>query len=118
MPWVSRRKARDGEVTFWAFDLLAINGKDLRDRPLTSRQARLREAIADLDCPPVVASETFDDGAALLRAAEKHTLEGVVSKRRNTAYRSGDCRDWRKVKTTIWREQNRERWKLFDNGRY
>ena len=28
-------------------------------------------------------------------------------------YRSGECRDWRKVKTQAWREANRERWRLF-----
>jgi hypothetical protein len=44
-------------------------------------------------------SEAFNDGQALLRVAEKHGLEGVVSKRRDTPYRSGQCRGWRKVKT-------------------
>src|SRR5690349_2188156 len=95
-----RRKVDAGDVTFCAFDLLAINGRDLRDKPLVSRQARLSDVIADLDCPAVVGSEAFDDGTALLHAAEKHRLEGVVvSKRRNAVYRSRDCRDWRKVKT-------------------
>ena len=41
-------------------------------------------------------------------------LEGVVSKRRGTAYSSGDYRDWRKVKTNAWREANRERWRMFE----
>jgi bifunctional non-homologous end joining protein LigD len=59
-------------------------------------------------------SEVFDDGEALLRVAEKHGLEGVVSKRRDAAYRSGACRGWRKVKTNAWREANRERWRLFE----
>jgi hypothetical protein len=61
-------------------------------------------------------SETFADGVALLRAAEEHCLVGVVSKRRDAPYRSGDYRDWRKVKTTAWRESNRERWRLFEQG--
>ena len=43
-------------------------------------------------------------GMALLRAAEKHGLEGVVSNRRGTAYRSGDCRHWGKIKTATWCE--------------
>jgi ATP-dependent DNA ligase len=55
-------------------------------------------------------------GLALLRAAEEHRLEDVVSKRRDAPYRSGDCRDWRKVKTMAWREANRERWRLFEQG--
>jgi hypothetical protein len=37
-------------------------------------------------------------------------LEGVVSKRRLAPYRSGECRDWRKVKTVTSREANRECW--------
>jgi ATP-dependent DNA ligase len=41
---------------------------------------------------------------------EARGLEGVVSKRRDAPYRSGECRDWRKVKTDAWREANRERW--------
>jgi ATP-dependent DNA ligase len=44
---------------------------------------------------------------SLLRVAEKHGLEGVVSKRRDTQYSSGVCRGWHKVKTTAWREANR-----------
>jgi ATP-dependent DNA ligase len=43
-------------------------------------------------------------------------LEGVVSKRRDAPYRSGECRDWRKVKTMAWREANRERWRLFEKA--
>jgi ATP-dependent DNA ligase len=59
-------------------------------------------------------SEAFDDGEALLRVAEKHGHEGVMSKRRDAPYRSGACRGWRKVKTMAWRGANRERWRLFE----
>jgi hypothetical protein len=45
----------------------------------------------------------FDDGAKLLKAAEQHGLEGIVSKRQASAYRSGPSRDWVKVKTEAWR---------------
>jgi ATP-dependent DNA ligase len=45
-----------------------------------------------------------DDGQVLLEAAERHGLEGVVSKRRDAPYRSGECGDWRKVKTTASRK--------------
>jgi ATP-dependent DNA ligase len=68
------------------------------------------------DCPVLLHSEAFDDGQALLRVAEKHGLEGVVSKRRDAPYRSGACRGWRKIKTTAWREANRERWRLFERN--
>jgi ATP-dependent DNA ligase len=41
-------------------------------------------------------------------------LERVVSKKRGSAYRSGPCHNWVKVKSTLWRDANRERWKLFE----
>ena len=44
----------------------------------------------------------------------RSSLEGVVSKRRDAPYRSGERRDWRKVKTAAWLEVNRERWRLFE----
>jgi ATP-dependent DNA ligase len=56
------------------------------------------------------------NGLALLRVAEERGFEGVVSKLCNAPYRSGECGDWRKVKTTAWREANRERWQLFERG--
>jgi ATP-dependent DNA ligase len=61
----------------------------------------------------VIATGVIDQFHEEHRAAEKRGLEGVVSKRRDAPYRSGDCRDWRKVKTDAWREANRERWRLF-----
>jgi bifunctional non-homologous end joining protein LigD len=112
-----RRQAEPTGVHLWAFDLLGLNGRDLRDQPLAKRQARLRALLERFDCPAVLASQTFDDGLALLRATEKHGLEGVVCKRRDSPYRSGPCRDWRKVKTTAWREANQERWRLFGEWR-
>ena len=56
----------------------------------------------------VPAGETWlhVDGCRL-QVAERHRL-------RDAPYRSGECRDWRKVKTLARREANRERWRLFD----
>jgi bifunctional non-homologous end joining protein LigD len=65
--------------------------------------------VSRFGCPAVLASENFVDGEALHQVAEKRGLEGVVSKRRDAPYRSGECRDWREIKMTAWREANRER---------
>jgi len=108
------RWTRPGTLHLWAFDLLALNGQDWRRQPLVKRQDRLQVLLARFGCPAVSLSEAFEDGLALLRAAEARGLEGIVSKRRDAPYRSGDCRDWRKVKTAAWREANRERWRLFE----
>jgi len=62
-------------------------------------------------------SESFTDGAKLLASAEKMGLEGIVSKRRDGAYRSGTGCGWINVKTQGWREANRQRWRLFERRR-
>jgi bifunctional non-homologous end joining protein LigD len=108
------RWTRPGTIHLWAFDLLAFNSPDLRPRPLVKRQAVLQSLLERFGCPAISLSESFEDGLALLRVAEERGLEGVVSKRRDAAYRSGKCRDWRNVKTLAWREANRERWRLFE----
>ena len=45
--------------------------------------------------------DAFDGGQKLLEPAEQHGLEGLVSKRRDAPYRSGEFRDWVTVKTTV-----------------
>jgi bifunctional non-homologous end joining protein LigD len=107
------RWTRPGTIHLRAFDLLAFNGRDLRHQPLAKRQASLQALLERFGCPTLLLSEAFEDGLALLRVAEERGLEGVVSKRRNGPYRSGECRDWRTVKTAAWRVANRERWRLF-----
>ena len=99
------------------FDLLSFNGRDLRSQPLVKRQACLQALVERFGCPAISRSEAFEDGLALLRVAEEHGLEGVVSKRQGAPYRSGECRDWRKVKTAAWRKANKERWRLFERAR-
>jgi bifunctional non-homologous end joining protein LigD len=112
-----RRTVAPGMLHLWTFDLLALNGRDWRPHGLEKRQARLQALLARFDCPAVLPSKAFEDGAALLRAAEKHKLEGVVSKKRKAPYRSGACRDWVKVKTAEWKAANRDRGKLFGDDR-
>ena len=100
--------------TFWAFDLMRIGESDLRALPLEERKAKLVELLSGTDGLHLRHSESFDDASALLEGAVSLGLEGIVSKRRNSAYRSGPCHSWIKVKTALWREANRERWKLFE----
>ena len=103
-----------GPLHLWAFDLLALNGRDWRPYGLEKRQDRLDALLIRFDCPAVLMSKSFNDGQALLRIAEKHKLEGVVSKRREASNQSGPCRDWRKFKTAEWKAANWERWRLFE----
>ena len=72
-------------------------------------------AQSEIPCPHL--AEALEDGAKLLASAERMQLEGIASKRRSSPYRSGECKDWRKIKTAAWREANHERWRLFERGR-
>jgi bifunctional non-homologous end joining protein LigD len=100
----------------WAFDILELNGRDLRPAPLTKRKLALEKVVNKAQDHRLRLSEHFDDGVALLASAERMGLEGVVSKRRDAPYRSGPG-DWIKVKCTTWREQNKDRHELFDKRR-
>src|SRR5262249_44505925 len=108
---------RQHEPAVFGFDLLHLDGEDLRSLPLLERRRLLERLLRRAKVPCLHLVEAFDDGQALLEVAERHRLEGVVSKRRDAPYRSGECRDWRKVKTQAWREANRERWRLFEKVR-
>jgi len=101
-------------VRVFAFDLLHHDGQDLRPLPLSERRRRLELLLERAKVPRLHLVEAFDDGQALFEVAERHGLEGVVSKRRLAPYRSGECLDWRKVKTQAWSKANRERWRLFE----
>jgi len=100
----------------FAFDLVHRDGADLTGLPLSERRKRLDRLLAqsDLSCLHLVSC--FEDGAALFIAAERHGLEGIVSKRKASAYSSGPSRDWVKTKTAAWRAANRDRWRLFQKS--
>ncbi|HUZ82052.1 MAG TPA: DNA ligase D [Gaiellaceae bacterium] len=88
-----------GAVVFYAFDLLELDGEPTIGLPLQERKAQLRQLLAGR-VENVAYSESFDDGDALFAAAQERGLEGVIAKRRNSAYKEGKrTRDWLKVKT-------------------
>ena len=97
----------------WCFDLMMVDGKDVRHEPLEERRASLEALLAGADQDLLRLSEAFDDPMKLLEAAVKLGLEGIVSKRRDQPYRSGPNSGWVKVKTAAWREANRGRWEMF-----
>lgn len=85
-------------VRYVAFDLLELNGRDLRGLPLAERQLLLR---AHFTPSPVAAlADDFADGEALYALMKRENMEGVVSKRLDSIYKPGKMhRDWFKVKT-------------------
>jgi bifunctional non-homologous end joining protein LigD len=86
-------------LVFYVFDVLEVEGEPLVDLPLVERRKRL-EKLLDKRNRCVRLSEAFDDGAALLEAAEEQGLEGIVAKRLDSRYIQGKrTRDWLKLKT-------------------
>jgi bifunctional non-homologous end joining protein LigD len=80
-----------------AFDLLHLNGKDLRDRPLLERRTKLNELLPS-EHPFLFSEEFTGDAAAFFRACADHQLEGIVSKFALSKYRSGRSKTWLKTK--------------------
>jgi bifunctional non-homologous end joining protein LigD len=97
----SELKGRSKKIVLVAFDLLYLNGYDLRRLPLFERKVLLKKIIAETD---VQFSESFEvDGKEIYEHACKTGLEGVVSKVRDSRYNSGRTNDWVK-KTCAQRE--------------
>src|SRR5262245_51926207 len=86
------------DAFLFAFDLLEIDGEDLRRYEWHVRRATLRSLIKRAG-PGIRLSEHIDgDGAFAFRHACRMGLEGIVTKRRDKPYRSGRSPDWVKVK--------------------
>jgi bifunctional non-homologous end joining protein LigD len=87
----------DSEVSFYAFDLLELDGKDIRKEPLERRRALLQSLLKGAQ--DIHFSEHFEgDGEVLFEHVCKFGLEGIVSKRRDLPYESGKSKRWLKIK--------------------
>ena len=91
------RLARSHPVVFYAFDLLYLDGRDLRDVPLIERKKLLKEILKPNDV--VRYSEHFTTNAReLLAAVKQQGLEGIIGKRPQSRYESRRSSDWVKWK--------------------
>jgi bifunctional non-homologous end joining protein LigD len=86
------------EAMLYAFDLLELDGEDIRGLPLIDRKMRLARLLGGRRLGIVLSDHTDEDGTTIFRQACKMGLEGIVSKRLGAPYRSGPSRDWLKVK--------------------
>jgi bifunctional non-homologous end joining protein LigD len=92
-------RKHDREVQFYAFDMLAGDGDDMRALPLSMRKTNLARQLAHRPDGIFVAPfEQGEIGPDLFRAACNMGLEGLVSKRRDRPYRAGRSPNWIKVK--------------------
>jgi bifunctional non-homologous end joining protein LigD len=93
-----RYRQHDGDVFLYAFDLIELNGDDLRRDPLEVRKATLRSMLAKAGLGLRFNEHLEGDGTTFFAHACKLGLEGIVSKRKDSMYRSGRSPDWLKMK--------------------
>jgi bifunctional non-homologous end joining protein LigD len=96
-----RRVAAEHPVTFIAFDLLELEGRDLLSTELRIRKKTLRETI--VDSPYILfAAHVERDGTSLFEVARKSGIEGIVGKRADSLYHPGTrSPDWVKIKSWL-----------------
>ncbi|MEX3897874.1 non-homologous end-joining DNA ligase [Paraburkholderia sp. BR10954] len=98
-----RRSTSD--IVLFVFDLLWLNGSDVRERPLRERRALLREVMHEAESPLLRFSDDFaEDPGSLVASACKMQLEGIIGKRADAPYRSGRSTDWIKLKCNLRQE--------------
>ena len=85
-------------IFLYAFDLIELNGDDLRRDPLEARKATLASVLAKAGLGLRFNEHIEGDGPTVFAHACRLGLEGIVSKRKGSSYRSGRSPDWLKMK--------------------
>jgi bifunctional non-homologous end joining protein LigD len=93
-----RRQRHGGDAVLCAFDLIELEGEDLRRAPIEHRKQKLSRLVRTPH-PGIVLNEHYDgDGDIVFEHACKLGCEGIVSKRLGSAYRAGRSPHWVKIK--------------------
>lgn len=91
-------KASPSDIEFMAFDVLFLNGKNLKDLPLLDRKTILKDVIPKKDSHIHLSSYSVGNGASRFSQSAAKKMEGIVSKRADSKYRSGRGDSWVKAK--------------------
>ena len=112
----ARVKAR---LIYYAFDLLYLDGFDLRGASLIDRKRVLEALLDNVSGVQLITyvDHIAGDGELVLEHVCKLGLEGIVSKRADAPYRSGKRPEWIKTKCPAWREANRDRFEKMEKYR-
>jgi len=103
-----RYRRHDASVFLYAFDLIELNGADLRREPLEVRKATLASVLTKAAPGLRLNDHIEDDGPTVFAHACKMGLEGIVSKRKGSPYRSGRSPEWLKGKNPACEAVRRE----------
>jgi bifunctional non-homologous end joining protein LigD len=95
-----RGHGRNGSAILCAFDLLEVNGEDIRREPIEVRKRRLA-GLLRLPHDGIALNQHYEgDGATIYKHACALGCEGIVSKRLGSLYRSGRSPHWLKIKNS------------------
>jgi bifunctional non-homologous end joining protein LigD len=94
---LQRRGRERVAIFFYVFDVLRLDGEDVRALPLRRRKARLREALRFAG-PVRLNPHRNERGEELFAEACRKGLEGIIAKRADSPYRATRSSDWRKLK--------------------
>ena len=105
-----RKRHRSCSIVFYAFDLIELNGQDLRELPLTKRKASLKTILRRTRNNRIrFTQHIVGEGLVLFAELEQLHVEGMVAKKLESKYESGRTREWLKVKTSAGKEEMRKR---------
>jgi bifunctional non-homologous end joining protein LigD len=103
-----RHRQHDSSVFLYVFDLIELNGDDLRREPLEVRKATLASLLCKARHGIRINEHIEADGPTVFAHACRMGLEGIVSKRKGSTYRSGRSPDWLKSKNPACAAAKRE----------
>lgn len=95
----------EGKAYYYVFDILFLNGKDLRPLPLFKRKEILTVLLKKAALPHIRLSEHRETyGKKFFKEALKKGLEGIIAKKADSPYQAKRTRNWLKIKTTLRQE--------------
>lgn len=93
-----------GAMAYYLFDLLELDGRNLRDLPLRERKDKLRVLVGTGKGPLVYSDHIETEGDEMFARACALKLEGIIAKRADAPYRSGRTKSWLKIKCGMEQE--------------
>jgi len=98
------QQGKNDEALLFAFDLLRLDGEDLRERPIEQRRDLLRSLFSNTAANLRLAEELQGPAAELREEARRDAWEGIILKRRGSPYQKGRSHDWLKLKALATQE--------------
>ena len=105
--WLKELLYRRGRAVFFAFDLLWLNGTDLRQTPVIERKKKLQGLIQRSECSEIIYAQHVErDGKLLFKEVCDRNLEGIVAKQRTGVYSE---HGWLKIKNPHYTQSDGRR---------